>query len=922
MRNILFILLCLASLCLPSTDTLHASTHGCVLNTNLMTGGGTDDGTALQTILSTDSASANSLYVFIDGPARISTTLSVHSNTTIDFTTVGSGIFLTASSNCPIFWNLHKSPLIKNDHNIKFIGTYLTGNGGFLNGNGENQSTQMVDGTFVVGMDFSGIKNITISGLYLYDTQLWGITITNVDTALINNYKYHIKPGSTRISQDGLDIRGPGNHVTIKNCLIHSYDDAIALNARDNGESSMSLGPWQGNGGKIVNVLIDSITLDSALYGINMLTDTSLIDTIQIKNVTGYVSGEAINITNYPFSPYTTITNGNFGSQITIDTVHVSAYSTSLFQSYGTAEYIGLHANINKLTINKFTIDSTSYDYRPFIWVYPGFTVGLLNINNFTENDTSSQKDTTRFRIDGTVTGLTINSAVWTRKSIVDAHGSFIGLTGTIDSLKLGNVSQNRSQFILDDESGSLTSIWDTGTTQTYGVSSFNCNGGTVSGCYINNWTGQIPVTGTATITSETGNAFPFVSELGSDLLAYFPFENAKDTTGHITTLSNNGAVTYSAGHINNSAWFSSSNLYHTDDTALSVTAGLGWTWAGWIKDNSLFAYDVILRKSSNLNNAYDYEYGIDASASGHNIRVICGNGISPYFIITSSQTLDNNWHFINIRYNSATNYAYIQQDNNTPDSSYYIWNIAHESTPVGFAGSYSGGTWYNGFVGSIDELGFWNRCLSKTELSELYNSGAGIAYRSLVSLSYGISKQDTIGKLSMHTVNSTGSLVDTYYVYSGSLPSGYTLNNKTGLISGTPATSVNDTVTILGKNLWNSNKTQLILLTASTGPTISIQPSPLSVVDGAPGVDSVTATGTGTLTYQWYKNSTLIAGATSRILSYVGVYADSGQSGYVTVTNANGSTTSGTFIFSVSKSTARRHGGLFGLFGLFLGIL
>ncbi|MBB5344092.1 immunoglobulin domain-containing protein [Tunturibacter empetritectus] len=76
--------------------------------------------------------------------------------------------------------------------------------------------------------------------------------------------------------------------------------------------------------------------------------------------------------------------------------------------------------------------------------------------------------------------------------------------------------------------------------------------------------------------------------------------------------------------------------------------------------------------------------------------------------------------------------------------------------------------------------------------------------------------------------------------------------------------------------------------------PTITKQPVSVTVNVGQTATFSVTATGTGPLTYQWFDNGTAISGATSS--SYTTPAAastDSGSVFTVTVTNAAGSVTS-----------------------------
>lgn len=74
---------------------------------------------------------------------------------------------------------------------------------------------------------------------------------------------------------------------------------------------------------------------------------------------------------------------------------------------------------------------------------------------------------------------------------------------------------------------------------------------------------------------------------------------------------------------------------------------------------------------------------------------------------------------------------------------------------------------------------------------------------------------------------------------------------------------------------------------------TITTQPVSQIIIIGYPVTFSVVATGTPTLTYQWYKDSVLIAGATNS--SYTIPVVDSTDAGSftVTVTNGGGTVTS-----------------------------
>lgn len=88
---------------------------------------------------------------------------------------------------------------------------------------------------------------------------------------------------------------------------------------------------------------------------------------------------------------------------------------------------------------------------------------------------------------------------------------------------------------------------------------------------------------------------------------------------------------------------------------------------------------------------------------------------------------------------------------------------------------------------------------------------------------------------------------------------------------------------------------------TAITGaPLITVPPQNLAVPAGSNATFTVTATGSGTLTYQWLFNGTNLPGATSSSLTLVNVQPANAGNYSVRVSNANGSTTSPSATLSV----------------------
>lgn len=145
-----------------------------------------------------------------------------------------------------------------------------------------------------------------------------------------------------------------------------------------------------------------------------------------------------------------------------------------------------------------------------------------------------------------------------------------------------------------------------------------------------------------------------------------------------------------------------------------------------------------------------------------------------------------------------------------------------------------------------------------------------------------------------------------------GTAPLTYQWKKNNAVISGansasytTPATTASDNnaqFTVTVTNSVSSATSSAAILTVNVPPTILTQPASQTVAAGQTAKFSVTAAGTGTLTYQWKKNGAAISGAASA--SYTtppAVASDNGSSFTVTVTGASGSMTSNAATLTVN---------------------
>ena len=115
----------------------------------------------------------------------------------------------------------------------------------------------------------------------------------------------------------------------------------------------------------------------------------------------------------------------------------------------------------------------------------------------------------------------------------------------------------------------------------------------------------------------------------------------------------------------------------------------------------------------------------------------------------------------------------------------------------------------------------------------------------------------------------------------------------------------------VVSNNQGRATSSIAALTVTAAPPAISAQPAAQSITAGASATFSVTATGTGTLIYQWKKGSTVIPGATSSMYTTPAMgYAGNGAVYSVVVSNNAGTVTSSTATLTVSKtSTAQSYG-------------
>lgn len=199
------------------------------------------------------------------------------------------------------------------------------------------------------------------------------------------------------------------------------------------------------------------------------------------------------------------------------------------------------------------------------------------------------------------------------------------------------------------------------------------------------------------------GQSYPFGSNapISTTLSAYWAFENNyADSVGAYAGTGTN--VTFAAGKNDQSAVFNGTS---SRVTIPALSCGTNFTVAGWIYPTSgSINWQTIIGQDTN-NAIYRRPSGaIEFYNSGG----------------STSTTPLNQWSHVAVVVNNGSLRYFI---NGTKD----VFTGSHGATTMNIIGYSNSGSEF--FQGNIDELGVWTRPLLDSEITELYNSGAGIYY-------------------------------------------------------------------------------------------------------------------------------------------------------------------------------------------------
>ncbi|MCL1968090.1 MAG: glycosyl hydrolase family 28 protein [Bacteroidetes bacterium] len=436
--------------------TVYASQNGARLNSNVYLGGGDDDTEALQAIL--DRAPAlGRLHLVLDGAARISKTLRVHSNTTIECPNKSCGLFLSDSSNCNVLNNADLDMEVIRNQNITLIGgVYNNNKSGQVHHRDESTNLHIVS-NLVMGMWFCGVENLLLRDVTIANQSSWAILVANWKYVTMENIHIDRRERVDHHNQDGLHFWGPGRFLTLRNIYGNVGDDFIALAPDENDMKS-----------SIEDVLIQGIQLEDADQGIRLLVRAEgKLDRVIIRDVTGTYKSYGFYI-----SPWFRGNGGNYGN-IVFDMIDLRPMKNNY--EYTPPFLFKICGNIESLTLKNIYQHTPDYNHQMFLigghYVYdhrpdrpataehPTKIRKLIVDGLYIDEQNEAGVPESYFKIKNDIDFLSINNVILQRNKEIPEKSAFIKIeSGTIGILRMNNVSVSGLKKLIDAPENAIRS--------------------------------------------------------------------------------------------------------------------------------------------------------------------------------------------------------------------------------------------------------------------------------------------------------------------------------------------------------------------------------------------------------------------------------------------------------------------------------
>ncbi len=305
----------------------------------------------------------------------------------------------------------------------------------------------------------------------------------------------------------------------------------------------------------------------------------------------------------------------------------------------------------------------------------------------------------------------TLTSGVWTHLAFTyDNSNLKIYINGTLDSTVSGSGTiNNTTNDTTFGAYSSLGSLWLNGSLDEIGIWNTSLTALEINKIY----------------NAGRGNSYPFIDNKKTSLISYYKLDgNSTDSVS-----SANGtdtSITYSAGNgkIVQGAGFNgtSSNILLPNNDWSATT---GYSMQAWLKTTSILESAIIDRDNA-VGAGRIFQFRMEAT-TGKIGFIRFDSSTSVVTNIQSSGAInDGNWHHIVVTFDNTIG-SKIYVDGTSVASDSVTTNNRGGTGSAPYIGIFNGAT--TPWNGALDEIAIWNRGITSSEVTELYNGGMGIQY-------------------------------------------------------------------------------------------------------------------------------------------------------------------------------------------------
>ena len=227
---------------------------------------------------------------------------------------------------------------------------------------------------------------------------------------------------------------------------------------------------------------------------------------------------------------------------------------------------------------------------------------------------------------------------------------------------------------------------------------------------------------------SGSGLQYPTgILPLWNDLLAYYTADNTpNDALGNYNGTLTNGA-TYGTGIINQGFSFDGVNDYVDFGNNLDFDGSTPFSISCWVNSNDVTSFKAIVGKVSTTPTGYYI-----ATFNGKVRFYASNNGSTNWLSIENSGTVTTSSFFhVVVTYDGSKSVAgtklYVNNALNTQTLVSDTLTASISNSASFTVSSRNGASLF--YDGIVDEVGIWDRELTASEVTELYNSGSGLQY-------------------------------------------------------------------------------------------------------------------------------------------------------------------------------------------------